>query len=166
MMTVLGTLVMTANWIMCLLHIGVSSRVGFKRRDREGMFLFKAFASLCMASFLFNTALTIFPEEKGGNPLRFLLQPLGNGSFYTSIEELSFQERTAVHLFHLLVPGCLFFGYLIWPLQGFVWPFVSTWAFLQCWRRRFAPTLTARQAEKALEPLGISIAHDYMGIIV
>eukprot|EP00404_Azadinium_spinosum_P054270 CAMPEP_0180791484 /NCGR_PEP_ID=MMETSP1038_2-20121128/53837_1 /TAXON_ID=632150 /ORGANISM="Azadinium spinosum, Strain 3D9" /LENGTH=388 /DNA_ID=CAMNT_0022829633 /DNA_START=65 /DNA_END=1228 /DNA_ORIENTATION=+ len=29
MMTVLGTLVMTANWIMCLLHIGVSSRVGF-----------------------------------------------------------------------------------------------------------------------------------------
>jgi len=62
------------------------------------MFLFKAFAALCMASFLFNTALTIFPEEKDGNPMRFLLQPLGSNGFYTSIEELSFQERTAVHL--------------------------------------------------------------------
>jgi len=170
-MTVMGTLQMTMNWVICLLHCAVSSKVGFARRDREGLLIFKAFAALCLVGFLFNVVITIFPENRahGGDPLRFLLQPLEDSSrrAIDSIKEVSFQVRASVHLFHVLVPGALFIGYLIWPLQGFVWPLVSTFIFLRCWHRRsYTSDLTARQAELALEPLGMSIGHDYMGLVV
>jgi len=169
MMAVVGTLQMTANWVMCLLHIFVSSRVGFTRRDREGLMVFKAFALLCVVGFLFNVTITIFPVSSahGGDPLRFFLAPLDSSRPIDSIKEVSFQVRASVHFFHVLVPGTLFIGYLVWPLQGFVWPLVSTFTFLRCWHRRsIAPPLSVRKAELALEPLGLSIGHDYMGTVV
>ena len=88
------------------------------------------------------------------------------------------------------MPGSLFIGYLLFPLQGFVWsgqwrrgrwpvarPAVSSMSFLRFWRcalghegvatprhsRSFTSDLQAREAEKALEPLGMSLGHDYMG---
>merc|ERR1719414_379293 len=81
------------------------------------------------------------------------------------MQSVAFQARASTHFFHVLVPGGLFIGYLIWPLQGFVWPLVSTLASLKC-RSRWCREITAREAELALEPLGISIPHDYMGTIV
>ncbi|CAE8648385.1 unnamed protein product, partial [Polarella glacialis] len=63
MMSVLGILVMSANWIIGMAHIFVTSRVGFSRRDREGLLIFKAFSTLCLVSFLFNVAITIFPDS-------------------------------------------------------------------------------------------------------
>jgi len=166
MMSVMGILVMTVNWMIGLLHIFVSAKVGFTRRDREGILIFKAFSTLCLVSFLFNVAITIFPESSA-HPLRFLLQPLGEGRAITSMQDISFQVRASVHLFHVLVPGSLFIGYLLFPLQGFVWPFVYNMCVLRLWyRRSFTPDLTARQAEKAFEPLGMSLGHDYMGFVV
>lgn len=166
MMSVMGILVMTVNWMIGLLHIFVSSKVGFARRDREGLLIFKAFSTLCFVSFLFNVAITIFPESSA-HPLRFLLHPLGEGRPVTSMQDISFQVRASVHLFHVLVPGSLFIGYLLFPLQGFVWPAVSTISFLRFWHSRsFTPDLKAREAEKAMEPLGMSLGHDYMGFVV
>lgn len=164
--SVMGILVMTVNWMIGLLHIFVSSKVGFARRDREGLLIFKAFSTLCFVSFLFNVAITIFPESSA-HPLRFLLHPLGEGRPVTSMQDISFQVRASVHLFHVLVPGSLFIGYLLFPLQGFVWPAVSTISFLRFWHSRsFTPDLKAREAEKAMEPLGMSLGHDYMGFVV
>ncbi|CAJ1376278.1 unnamed protein product, partial [Effrenium voratum] len=166
MMSVMGIVVMTVNWMIGLLHVFVASKVGFSRRDREGLLIFKAFSMLCFVSFLFNVALTIFPESSA-HPIRFLLQPLGEGRAITSMQDLSFQVRASVSLFHVLVPGSLFIGYLLFPLQGFVWPFVSTMSCLRLWHRwSFVPELRAREAEKAFEPLGMSLGHDYMGFIV
>eukprot|EP00434_Breviolum_minutum_P033907 symbB.v1.2.030000.t1/scaffold3336.1/size58873/6 len=118
-------------------------------------------ACIAEVSFLFNVAITIFPESSA-HPLRFLLHPLGEGR-----PDISFQVRASVHLFHVLVPGSLFIGYLLFPLQGFVWPAVSTISFLRFWHSRsFTPELKAREAEKAMEPLGMSLGHDYMGFVV
>ncbi|CAK9114093.1 unnamed protein product [Durusdinium trenchii] len=166
MMSVMGILVMTVNWMIGLLHIFVSSKVGFTRRDREGLLIFKAFSTLCFFSFLFNVAITIFPESSA-HPMRFLLHPFGEGRAITSMQDISFQVRASVHLFHVLVPGSLFIGYLLFPLQGFVWPAVSTMSFLRFWHSRsFTADLRAREAEKAMEPLGMSLGHDYMGFVV
>jgi len=169
LMTIVGTLQMTATWLICLLHIFVSSRVGFARRDREGLLIFKAFAVLCLVGFLFNVTITIFPESTmhGGDQLTTFFQPLTTGRAIDSIKQVSFQVRSSVHLLHVLVPGTLFIGYLIWPLQGFVWPHVSNWMWLRWWHRKnWTSVLSARSAELALEPLGMSIGHDYMGTIV
>ncbi|CAE7233312.1 unnamed protein product [Symbiodinium natans] len=103
MMSVMGILVMTVNWMIGLLHIFVSSKVGFTRRDREGILIFKAFSTLCLVSFLFNVAITIFPESSA-HPLRFLVQPLGEGRAVTSMQDISFQVRASVHLFHVPAP--------------------------------------------------------------
>jgi len=169
LMTIVGTLQMTATWLICLLHISVSSRVGFARRDRESLLIFKAFAVLCLVGFLFNVAITIFPESTmhGGDQLTSFFEPLAAGRAIDSIKQVTFQVRSSVHLLHVLVPGTLFIGYLIWPLQGFVWPHVSNWMFLRWWHRKnWTSVLSARAAELALEPLGMSIGHDYMGTVV
>mmetsp|Transcript_38234 Transcript_38234/g.80987 ORF Transcript_38234/g.80987 Transcript_38234/m.80987 type:complete len:729 (+) Transcript_38234:245-2431(+) len=162
MMTVLGTLVMAANWVMCFVHSKASAVVGFDRRDREGLLLFKVFAALCLVNFCFNITMALFPESKA-NVWQYILNPLGSGM--VSMQGVAFDARVAGHLFHVLVPGGLFIGYLIWPLQGFLWPFVSALASLRCCYRR-AKVASARVAEVALEPLGVSLAHDYMGTIV
>lgn len=162
--TLLGLLIMTGNWLMCLLHIQVSGRMGHSRRDREALVIFKVFALLCLSSFLFNVTMTIWPESQSGS-YRFLLGP--RRSYYESMQDISFQVAASGHLFHVLVPGGLFFGYLIFPLQGFVWPFVSVLTFRRWWHRlNFVGDLTARKAEKELEPLGYSAGHDYMGNVV
>eukprot|EP00439_Symbiodinium_sp_Y106_P021289 s3461_g2.t1 len=170
MMSVMGILVMTVNWMIGLLHIFVSAKVGFTRRDREGILIFKAFSTLCLAAWLHSFEPPKWHRKLGvlgAHPLRFLLQPLGEGRAITSMQDISFQVRASVHLFHVLVPGSLFIGYLLFPLQGFVWPFVYNMCVLRLWyRRSFTPDLTARQAEKAFEPLGMSLGHDYMGFVV
>jgi len=166
MMSLMGTLTMAAIWVMCLLHIQASSWVGFTRRDREALMHFKSFSVLCVVQFAFNVAIACFPENSisGKNPMRFLIQPLTEAS---TLQDVAWQARASEHLFHMLVPGGLFFGYVMWPLQGFVWPFVSALGSLRCWHRRsWASPLTAREAEQALEPLGISLGHDYMGNVV
>ncbi|CAK0829730.1 unnamed protein product, partial [Prorocentrum cordatum] len=161
--TLLGLLIMTGNWLMCLLHIQVSGRMGHSRRDREALVIFKVFALLCLSSFLFNVTMTIWPSSQSGS-YRFLFH---RASYVESMQDISFQVAASGHLFHVLVPGGLFFGYLIFPLQGFVWPFVSVLTFRRWWHRlNFVPDLTARKAEKELEPLGYSAGHDYMGNVV
>jgi len=162
MMTVLGTLVMAANWVMCFVHSKASSFVGHVRRDREGLLLFKVFAALCLVNFMFNVSIALFPESQA-HAWEHMLRPLGSG--LVTMQGVAFEARLSSHLFHVLVPGSLFIGYLIWPLQGFLWPFVSGLATLRCKYRR-TRAVSAREAELHLEPLGISLPHDYMGTIV
>merc|ERR1712157_389743 len=99
---------MAANWVLCLLHIRVSSLVGFTRRDREGLLLFQAFAVLCLVQFLFNVVAVCFPEimvnvMSDRNPLHFLKDPLGSGE--ATLEDVAWQALASVRLFHVLVPG-------------------------------------------------------------
>merc|ERR1719203_678607 len=153
---------MGSNWLMCFTHWNVSNLVGYARRDRQGLLLFKVFAALCLINFLFNLAMNLFPEGEE-QAFKYIVRPLGTG--VPTMQSVAFQARASIHLFHVLVPGGLFFGYLIWPLQGFVWPLVSTLTWLRC-RSRWVRDTTAREAELALEPLNVSIPHDYMGTIV
>jgi len=120
MMTLLGLLMMSATWLILLSHIRISSCVGFSRRDREGIMVFRSWTAQCLVSFLFNVAITIFPQVHG-DPSKMLLQHLSANPIEV-IENVTFQTRAAVHLFHVLVPGGFFLGYLLFPLQGFVWP--------------------------------------------
>lgn len=163
LMTLIGLLMMSATWLILLSHIRISSAVGFSRRDREGIMVFRSWTAQCMVSFFFNVAITIFPQVHG-NPFSLLFQDISSADPMKVIEDLTFQMRAAVHLFHVLVPGGLYLGYLLFPLQGFVWPFVSTLGVLRCRHGRVrGPELRAREAEHQLEPLGLSLGHDYMG---
>lgn len=162
MMTLFGTLQMSANWVLCILHIRVSNFVGFRRRDREAQLVFQAFVVLVLANFFFGCGIAMFPDISR-NPMRLMLQPIAE----ISMEHVSFQAKASVHLFHCLMPGSLFIGYLLWPLQGFVWPFVSSLGCLQCMHgKEWMTKLSPRQAEHSLESLGLSLGHDYMGHIV
>lgn len=172
MMTLLGFLQMTATWLILLFHIRVTSWVGFSRRDREALMVFRSWTIQCLLSFLFSVAISIFPpthssddphNPSSDDPLTLLGQHLTMDAL-KAIQDVTFQVRASVHLFHVLVPGGLFLGYLMFILQGFVWPFVSTLTALRFYHgRRLGPELTARMAERQLEPLGMSLGHDYMG---
>eukprot|EP00927_Polykrikos_kofoidii_P046249 TRINITY_DN40466_c0_g1_i1.p1 TRINITY_DN40466_c0_g1~~TRINITY_DN40466_c0_g1_i1.p1 ORF type:complete len:1124 (-),score=145.74 TRINITY_DN40466_c0_g1_i1:188-3526(-) len=165
MMTVLGTLGMTGNWLICLLHIFLSSMVGFSRADREGLVLYKAFSVLCLMNFLFGLTINCIPKETVMGDLESLVKPYTQQP--STLQDIAKQAEVSVQIFHMLVPGGLFIGYIMWPFQGHVWPLVSTLTTLNFWHKRTCSgKLYARSAERALEPLGLSIAHDYMGSVV
>jgi len=187
-MSLSGVVVMAANWVMCFVLWLIASHIGFKRKNVQDYWVFTAFALICGANFLFNLVTMIFPDGFGR-----MLSPLDfEGS--VRMENVSAEVQASLKFFSLLVPGGLFIGYTMWPLQGFVWPLVSSfccvrWRNLQkCHRdsltnvielfggkvlrrldsgaQRASHDECARETELAFEPLGISLAHDYMGHIV
>mmetsp|Transcript_91114 Transcript_91114/g.162175 ORF Transcript_91114/g.162175 Transcript_91114/m.162175 type:complete len:1004 (+) Transcript_91114:43-3054(+) len=156
LMSVMGILVMGGNWVMCYVLWQVASHVGFHRTDRLDLVVFKVFSTICSANFLFNVAILVFPQG-----LHSLLIPLND----VSLQDVSFEQEASTKLLNVLIPGGLFIGYIMWPLQGFLWPMLASLACLR-YRSSCRQQVSAREAELSLEPLGISLAHDYMGHVV
>jgi len=76
-----------------------------------------------------------------------------------NVRAIDWEGRVSQEIFSMFFPGS-FVGCLLWPLQGFMWPFLE--GFLNL-RIKKADNLTARIAERRLEALPIGLAWDYQG---
>ncbi|CAE7843528.1 unnamed protein product, partial [Symbiodinium necroappetens] len=86
MMSVMGILVMTVNWMIGLLHIFVSAKVGFTRRDREGILIFKVVLGPCgggtaSQSLVVRSSDTPFMPAPTDSQHEWLWQSLGAGQY-------------------------------------------------------------------------------------
>lgn len=141
--TVFGVLVGTSNWMICMCIATISSGAGFLWKDRQEVFIYCCFIFMCVANTLMSLWYTVVEV--------YMAQVHA-----TSVD---WETRVASDIGAMLFPGS-FIPCLLWPLQGFLWPFLE--AFLDL-RLRRADDLTVRVAERRLEPLPVGLAWDYQG---
>lgn len=138
-----GIVVGTSNWLICMCIATRGTGAGFLWKDREEVFVYCCFIFMCVANTLMSlwyTVVSVYMAE-------------------VHATTVDWETRVASDIASMLFPGS-FIPCLLWPLQGFLWPFLE--AFLDL-RFRNADDLTVRVAERRLEPLPVGLAWDYQG---
>jgi len=172
---IIGIVGAIANTVMCVALGVITSQCGIARKDRQHFVVFVIFCAICFWGFTFNVMQFVFSEWLK-DPFKsmnfFVASGLpGTGDMQAWLMEVSFQMEYGAKLWWMIVPG-YFIGYILWPLQGFVWPLLSDLAFMKCRYRKSCNAivggafLTARAAEKKLEPFELGLANDYAGHII
>jgi len=150
-----GICIGTANWLICVFLGGIITHtVGFLRSDREEVLIFACFTIVCVLNTLVNVSAAAF----------VLLPPRiqdQEASVIIALLAANSEVELSRVIVNMLWPGC-FTACLLWPLQGFLWPFFQ--AVITLWAQD-ADAVSARIGELMLEPLPIGLAWDYQGCI-
>lgn len=164
-MTVLGWIMALSQWIICVLLAVLVERLGLHSQESEMIVIFLAFTHFCLLTAAFNVFLTWYyanhvwsatSNAVGTGPLEWL-----NSAEPWTLRELRAEIDLGNQVLRFLVPGALFVPSLMWPLCGFVWPYV--WGMIQLLLRESSGS--GRQVERKLEPLPIGLPWDYQGHI-
>eukprot|EP00747_Dinoflagellata_sp_TGD_P039831 gnl/TRDRNA2_/TRDRNA2_140493_c1_seq1.p1 gnl/TRDRNA2_/TRDRNA2_140493_c1~~gnl/TRDRNA2_/TRDRNA2_140493_c1_seq1.p1 ORF type:complete len:889 (+),score=112.68 gnl/TRDRNA2_/TRDRNA2_140493_c1_seq1:359-2668(+) len=160
-----GILLGTTNWVICVFLNIMITNIGFLREDRQEVIIFACFTLFCVANTFVNVGLSVFwvfMNESLYNFLGDLSQDGARHAVHMRLSMIDSQMNLAQEIRAMLFPGA-FVPCLLWPINGFVWPFLQSFLGLRFFYKK--DSFSVRQAEQSMEPLPIGLAWDYQGLI-